>query len=74
MRYEFTPNGKIKLEGKDETRKRLGRSPDRGDAVALAVGADDDTWDDTELDGEGLENANDDLYERNMLNDSCWSG
>ncbi len=36
LRYMFTPDGKIQLESKDEVRNRLGRSPDRGDAVALA--------------------------------------
>ena len=38
MRYVFTQAGKIQLESKDETKKRIGRSPDGGDAVALAVG------------------------------------
>jgi len=38
LRYEFTARGQIRLEGKDDTRKRLGRSPDRADAVALALG------------------------------------
>lgn len=33
-------DGKIKLESKDETRKRAGHSPDRSDAVALALGGD----------------------------------
>lgn len=32
----FTQDGRIQIEGKDECRKRLGRSPDRADAVALA--------------------------------------
>ena len=32
----ITQNGLIQLESKDEVRKRLGRSPDRADAVALA--------------------------------------
>jgi hypothetical protein len=36
--YEFDQRGRIRLEGKDEVRKRLGRSPDRADAVALALG------------------------------------
>ena len=38
QRYEFTLSGQIQLEGKDDTRKRAGHSPDRSDAVALAVG------------------------------------
>jgi phage terminase large subunit len=38
LRYEFDQSGRIVLEGKDEVRKRLGHSPDRADAVALAVG------------------------------------
>lgn len=36
--YAFDQRGRIRLEGKDEVRKRLGRSPDRADAVALALG------------------------------------
>jgi hypothetical protein len=36
LRYTFTQDGRIQLESKDEVRKRLGRSPDRADAVALA--------------------------------------
>ncbi|HEX8577983.1 MAG TPA: terminase [Allosphingosinicella sp.] len=34
-RWSFTPNG-IKIGGKDDMRKVLGRSPDAGDAVCLA--------------------------------------
>ena len=40
QRYEFTQDGRIKLESKDETRTRAGHSPDRSDAVALALGGD----------------------------------
>jgi hypothetical protein len=36
MRYRYTNTGKVQLEEKKETRKRLGRSPDRADAMALA--------------------------------------
>jgi phage terminase large subunit len=36
--YEFDQRGRIKLESKDEVRKRLGRSCDRSDGVALALG------------------------------------
>jgi hypothetical protein len=32
----FTSAGKVQIESKDEIRKRLGRSPDVGDAVAMA--------------------------------------
>lgn len=35
--YRFTELGKIKVEGKDDIKKRLKRSPDRADALALAV-------------------------------------
>lgn len=37
--YQFESNGKIKVEGKDQTRKRLGRkgSPDRADAFVLTL-------------------------------------
>lgn len=34
-KYSITPNG-IKLESKEDVVKRLGRSPDRGDAVVMA--------------------------------------
>lgn len=34
-RYSITPRG-IKIEAKDEVKKRLGRSPDDGDAVVMA--------------------------------------
>lgn len=35
--YGFTRKGAIKVESKDEIRKRLKRSPDRADALALAI-------------------------------------
>src|SRR5262249_51226322 len=35
-RWKLTPRG-IQVELKEDTRKRLGRSPDRGDAVVLAM-------------------------------------
>lgn len=35
VRFAITPRG-IQLESKDDVRKRLGRSPDRGDAVVMA--------------------------------------
>jgi hypothetical protein len=38
VRYGFEPSGRIYLEPKDEARKRLGRSPDRADAIAMALG------------------------------------
>ena len=37
IRYLFTQDGRIQIEQKDEVRQRLGRSPDRGDALALAL-------------------------------------
>lgn len=36
VRWELTPQG-IKIRSKDEIKKDLGRSPDRGDAVTLAM-------------------------------------
>jgi phage terminase large subunit len=33
--YEYQSNGKIKVEAKDQTRKKLGRSPDRADALCM---------------------------------------
>jgi hypothetical protein len=35
IEYFYTNNGKMQLESKKELKKRLGRSPDSGDAVAL---------------------------------------
>lgn len=37
LRYAFDQAGRVIIEAKDETRRRLGRSPDRADAVALAL-------------------------------------
>lgn len=37
--FEITPQGKLKLEAKDKIKKRIGRSPDRGDAAALTFAA-----------------------------------
>lgn len=45
-KYGFDVSGRIKVESKEEMRKRLGRSTDRADALALAVHhVDDDAWD-----------------------------
>ena len=35
MRWSIGLDGKVQLESKDELRTRLGRSPDRADAVAM---------------------------------------
>ena len=35
--YTFDTQGRAKVESKDEMKKRLGRSPDRADALALAI-------------------------------------
>jgi hypothetical protein len=35
--YWYTSSGKIQVEAKDEIRDRIGRSPDKADAVALAL-------------------------------------
>ena len=40
VRYSFTSNGKIQIEGKDEIRKRGLASPDRGDAFCLTFASD----------------------------------
>lgn len=36
IRYKYSSERKIKIEAKDEMKKRLGTSPDKGDALALA--------------------------------------
>ena len=35
IRYEYTDRGKIKLEPKELTKRRIGRSPDLADACVL---------------------------------------
>jgi phage terminase large subunit len=40
VRYSFTSNGKIQIEGKDEIRKRGLPSPDRADAFCLTFASD----------------------------------
>ncbi len=37
MRYSTTSKGKVMIEKKDETKKRLGRSPDMGDCFVLGL-------------------------------------
>jgi len=37
LRWSPSPNGRIRLEAKVEAKGRLGRSPDRADAVAMAL-------------------------------------
>ncbi len=66
IRYLFTQDGRIQIESKDECRKRLGRSPDRADALALAVAAcadpeppfifiaAGDPWPDEEIEAKGI--------------------
>ncbi len=36
IRWRATSNGKIQMEAKEDLKNRLGRSPDRADAVVLA--------------------------------------
>ncbi len=35
-RWRPTSDGRVQIEGKDDLKARLGRSPDRADAVAMA--------------------------------------
>ena len=35
--YTFFSRGRAKVEAKEEMKKRLGRSPDRADALGLAI-------------------------------------
>ncbi len=39
LRYELTSRGQVQIENKADMRKRIGRSPDRADALMLALGA-----------------------------------
>lgn len=43
-RYKTTSAGKIQIEPKDAIRKRLGRSPDKGDAVVMALASPIDAY------------------------------
>jgi hypothetical protein len=36
-KFHYTGNGKIQAEGKDDIKKRLGRSPDRADAFVMGL-------------------------------------
>ena len=36
VQYKYNSRGQVQIEGKDDMKKRLGRSPDRADAVVLA--------------------------------------
>jgi len=38
-KFSYTSRGQVKLESKDETKRRLGRSPDAGDSLMLALAA-----------------------------------
>jgi hypothetical protein len=40
VRYFFTSNGKIQVEGKEELRKRIMKSPDKCDALVLTFASD----------------------------------
>ena len=37
VRFKYTGNGKIQVEGKDDIKKRIGRSPDRADAFVMGL-------------------------------------
>lgn len=37
VKYDFAHNGRQQVESKDEIKKRLGRSPDRGDAFVMGI-------------------------------------
>lgn len=41
--YRVVGNGKIQIEPKDDTRKRLGHSPDHADAVVMVMAPPDDS-------------------------------
>ena len=43
-RYSFDTQGRMKIEAKKDFKKRLGRSPDRADSLALAVYRGDEGW------------------------------
>jgi hypothetical protein len=47
-KWSETSSGKIKVESKDDVKKRIGRSPDSGDAVVLAFAPPEPFEEDTE--------------------------
>lgn len=46
LHYTHTSDGKIRVEGKDDIRKRIGRSTDRGDAVMQSLFLSAGSWSD----------------------------
>lgn len=50
LRYEINEKGLIKLESKKETKKRLGRSPDKADALAITFFDELDFYDEMQSD------------------------
>lgn len=45
VKYRINSRGQIEIESKEDIKKRLGRSPDRGDAVVLAFAPGRSVWD-----------------------------
>jgi phage terminase large subunit len=39
IKFKYTSRGQIQLESKEDIKKRIGRSPDRGDALAICLAA-----------------------------------
>jgi phage terminase large subunit len=39
IKFKYTSKGQIQLESKEDIKKRIGRSPDRGDGVAICLAA-----------------------------------
>ena len=75
-RIGYTSRGQIKIESKDDIKKRLGRSPDLSDALALTFGARNDVsvWrpgaiTDAELHPKRGHEVNDDLINRYRMAD-----
>ena len=63
IRTVDTITGRTKIVDKDDLRKELGRSPDRGDAVSLAAWGSDEDGDDIERGDRKPENDNEETYD-----------
>lgn len=70
LRYEITANGLMKLENKKDTKKRLGRSPDRADSLAITFYDEIDFIDEFETDYNEARRGK--AYENKMQSDILW--
>jgi hypothetical protein len=63
--FGYSPRQRLKVEAKDETKKRLRRSPDRADALCLAVGVTEAAF--TAADHWAVTDGSDELSDEDVL-------